>query len=263
MLEEKNDNLPIDNLEADGILENQSQFEESSVESNGVESVAETVEELIPEVVAEPEVLDAAASEPEVAEETVSEITVEAVAEEAVKEQEEPAEELVSEEVETIAKEAEVAISTPEPDEKEKALNAIEASNAEESEDETVRERHEFPEEDYTAFDMETLVVKLEQLSGVDKVMLVKDHIEGIKKEFLSQYNHFIEDKKEEFHNENPDTTEEFEYHLPAKAKFDQLYRDYKGRLNSHFKNLQNNLKVNLEKREAIVEEIKEKRHQK
>lgn len=267
MLEEKNDNLPIDNQEADGTQENQTKVEETLEESTGVESVAETVEEVITEVVAEPEVTEEAAAEPEVSEdvttepevieEPVSEITEEPAAEKVVEAQQEPVEEQVSEVEEADAEEAVVTATTPEPDEKQKALSAIEASNAEESEDDSARERQEFPEEDYSTFDMDTLVAKLEQLALVEKVMLVKDHIEGIKKEFLSQYNHFIEDKKEEFLHENPDTTEEFEYHLPVKAKFDQLYRDYKSRLNSHFKNLQNNLKANLEKREAIVEEIK------
>jgi hypothetical protein len=46
-----------------------------------------------------------------------------------------------------------------------------------------------------------------------DKVMSVKDHVEEIKKAFLAQYNHFIEEKKEEYQAENPDTTEDFQYH--------------------------------------------------
>jgi hypothetical protein len=58
--------------------------------------------------------------------------------------------------------------------------------------------------------------------------MSVKDHVEEIKKAFLAQYNHFIEEKKEEYQAENPDTTEDFQYQFPLKVKFDQSYSIYK-----------------------------------
>ena len=87
--------------------------------------------------------------------------------------------------------------------------------------------------------------------------MAVKDHVEEVKKAFLSKYHHFIEEKKDEFHAENPDSTEDFHYHLPLKTKFDQLYSQYRERKNTHFKSLQSNLKANLENRLAIVEELK------
>jgi hypothetical protein len=43
---------------------------------------------------------------------------------------------------------------------------------------------------------MEQLVDELQILVNNDKVMSVKDHVEEIKKAFLAQYNHFIEEKK-------------------------------------------------------------------
>ena len=141
--------------------------------------------------------------------------------------------------------------------EHQKALNAIDDSNAEESEDETLKERHAIPMLDYHSMSMEALVDELEKLSTVEKVMSIKEHVEEIKKEFLSKYNHFIDEKKDEFLAENPDSSEEFEYHLPLKPKFDSLYKLIKGKQNAHFKSLQNNLQANLNRRLAIVEEIK------
>ncbi|RVT76557.1 DUF349 domain-containing protein [Flavobacterium sufflavum] len=141
---------------------------------------------------------------------------------------------------------------------KQQALNEIEASNAEENEDETLKARHEIPMLDYDTLSMEALVKELQKLVTNEKVMSIRDHIEEIKKAFLSKYNHFIEEKKEEFHAENPDSTEEFQYHFPLKAIFDQFYNLYKDNKNTHFKSLQNNLKTNLEVRLAIVEELKE-----
>ncbi|WP_418263333.1 DUF349 domain-containing protein [Flavobacterium faecale] len=138
------------------------------------------------------------------------------------------------------------------------ALNAIEESNAEEGEDETLRERHEIPLLDYDMLSMESLVDELQKLVATNKVMSIKEHIDEIKKSFLAKYYHFIEEKKEEFHTENPDSTEDFQYHLPLKATFDHFYTEYKNKKNAHFKSLESNLKSNLENRLAIVEELKD-----
>jgi len=140
----------------------------------------------------------------------------------------------------------------------ESAMNAIENVNAAESEDETLKDRHEIPMLNYETLSMDELVAELEKLVEVVKVMSVKDHVEEIKSAFLSKYNHFIEEKKDEFIAENPESTEEFHYHLPLKSKFDQLYSLFRDKKNTHFKSLQTNLKSNLETRLAIVEALKE-----
>ena len=138
------------------------------------------------------------------------------------------------------------------------ALDAITNSNAEESEDETLKERHDIPMQDYDTFSLDALVDELRKLVNTDKVMSVKDHIEEIKKSFLLQYNHLIEEKKEEFNASKQDPNEEFEYHSPLKSKFDEYYNVFREKRNAHFKHLQTNLKSNLENRLAIVEELKE-----
>ncbi|MCD0469184.1 DUF349 domain-containing protein [Flavobacterium sp. JAS] len=138
------------------------------------------------------------------------------------------------------------------------ALDAITNSNAEESEDETLKERHDIPMQDYNTFSLDALVDELKKLVNDDKAMSVKDHIEEIKKAFLLQYNHLIEEKKEEFNASKEDPNEEFEYHSPLKSKFDEYYNIFREKRNAHFKHLQTNLKSNLENRLAIVEELKE-----
>jgi hypothetical protein len=138
------------------------------------------------------------------------------------------------------------------------AMNSISESNAEESEDETLKGRHEIPMEDYDTFTMEKLVELLEPLVEVEKVMLVKEHVEEVKKAFFSKYNHLIEEKKEEFQHDNTDASLEFEYHFPLKDKFDQLYDQFRSKRNKHYKSLQTNLEGNLKVRTALVEELKE-----
>jgi Domain of Unknown Function (DUF349) len=137
------------------------------------------------------------------------------------------------------------------------ALDAINHTNAEESEDETLKERHDIPMQDYDALPLESLVDELKKLVDNEKVMSVKEHIEEIKKSFLAKYNHLLEEKKEAFLLENTDSNEEFQYHSPLKTKFDQYYNQFRDSKNSHFKSLQTNLKTNLENRLAIVEELK------
>ncbi|OYQ38239.1 chromosome segregation protein [Flavobacterium cyanobacteriorum] len=135
------------------------------------------------------------------------------------------------------------------------AVEAIESSNAEAGEDGAGH--HDIPMKNYEALSMEQLVAELETLAGNDKVMAVKDHVEEIRKEFYAKYNHLIEEKKDEYSHDNNGDTAGFEYHFPLKNRFDSLYNQYRDRKNSHFKKLQNDLKGNLEKRVAIIEELK------
>jgi hypothetical protein len=169
-----------------------------------------------------------------------------------------PSDETIQTAAESVEATVETVLNTETEAENQNALNAIADTNAAESEDETLKERHEIPMQNYEAFTMEVLVAELEKLVGIEKVMVVKDHIEEIKSHFISKYNHFIEEKKDEFVAENPDSTEEFHYHLPLKSKFDQLYAQFRDKRNDHFKSLETNLKSNLEIRLAIVEELKE-----
>lgn len=138
------------------------------------------------------------------------------------------------------------------------ALDAIAETNAEESEDETLKERHEIPMQDYDTLSLEALVDELKSLVSNDKILSFKDHIEEIKKAFLAKYNHLLEEKKEEFLAENQDPNEDFQYHSPLKTQFDKYYSLFRDTKNTHFKSLQTNLKTNLENRLAIVEELKE-----
>lgn len=236
MLEEQNDNLP----NADGNL-----IEETNNAIQGENTNAET--EAIVEAIIENN---------EVSEETITEevsATEEIPSPEVIEiPQEEAAENVIE------LTDEQVADDTFMHETKKSALESIDESNAEESEDETLKNRHEIPLLDYDTMSLQQLVEELENLVAVEKVMSVKDHVEELKKAFLTEYQHFIEEKKEEFLAENPETTEDFHYHLPLKSTFDQLYSQYRDKKNNHFQSLQNNLKANLNNRLVIVEELKE-----
>ena len=237
MLEEKNDNL----LKADGNLEINSpemiQTETAVLEDleNVETSNEETAEQLkeITSTIADEELQDAQA-------------VIEA---EAIVDSETPVEAL-----DAVIKE----VTHVDSSENNTITNAIADTNAEESEDITLKDRHDIPMLDYDTLTLESLVEELKNLVTNEKVMSIKDHVEEIKKSFLAKYNHLIEEKKEEFLAENPDTNEEFHYHSPLKTTFDQYYSLFRDNKNTHFKSLQTNLKTNLENRLAIVEELKE-----
>ncbi|WP_333601101.1 DUF349 domain-containing protein [Flavobacterium sp.] len=273
MLEEKNDNLQ--NADGNVVSESQevttteNQATAAEVETPTEEAVEETVaatevetpaEEVVEETVAE-QATEKPAIEVAVLTESLTEDEIEVAAEkEALVEEVVEAEmkTSVEEEVEEEpAAEVETPVEVVAESDNNAAISAIEEVNAEESEDESLKERHDIPMLDYETLSMEQLVDELGDLVVVEKVMSVKDHVEELKKAFLSKYYHFIDEKKEEYHAENPETTEDFHYHFPLKVKFDQLYTQYREKKNNHFQSLQNSLKGNLENRLAIVEELK------
>lgn len=136
-------------------------------------------------------------------------------------------------------------------------LEEIDNSNAEESEDDSIKEKHEIPVLDYDALSMEALTDELEKLVENEKVMAIKDHVEGIRKAFSDKYHHFIDEKKEEFLAQNNEEGLDFEYHFPLKNKFDAIYNAYKVSKAKHFKQLQNNLEQNFAVRESLIDELK------
>ncbi len=132
----------------------------------------------------------------------------------------------------------------------------IEASNAEDAEDEGNNDRHTIPFKEYDAMSLEALVIELEKLVSGEKVQAIKEHVDGIKNEFNSKFNTLIDEKKEEFLNEGGNEID-FYYSSPIQKRFKDAYKEYRGNLHSHYKNIETNLKSNLDNRLQIIEEIK------
>jgi len=165
-----------------------------------------------------------------------------------------PIEQQVEEQIETPIESQEVEDLSS----NQSVLEEIDNSNAEENEDDSLKEKHEIDMLDYDALSMEELTDELEKLVTNEKVMAIKDHAEGIRKAFSDKYQHFIDEKREEFNAQNNEEGVEFEYHFPLKNKFDSIFNTYKTNKNKHFKQLQNNLEHNFAVREALIEELKQ-----
>ena len=157
----------------------------------------------------------------------------------------------------------EASASKDESDEKEaegskeaEVQTEIDHSNAEDAEDTDNYKRHHIPMQDYHAMSMENLVGELQRLVRNERVQAIKKHVDGIKHEFDQKFQEFIEHKKEEFVSKGGNPSD-FRYSSVAKRNFNEVFNEYREKRQAYYKNLENSLKENLEKRLGIIEELK------
>lgn len=135
-------------------------------------------------------------------------------------------------------------------------LDEIDESNAEDAEDEGNTDRHKIEFKDYENMSLEMLAIELEKLVKSEKVQAIKKHVDAIKGEFKDKFDSLLDEKKEEFLADGGNEID-FYYSNPIKKRFNNSYREYRKKLNDHYKSIQESLKDNLEERLAIIEEIK------
>ncbi|MDT8413871.1 MAG: DUF349 domain-containing protein [Flavobacteriaceae bacterium] len=135
-------------------------------------------------------------------------------------------------------------------------MHEVESENATDAEDHDNHRRHFLPMEDYHNMSLEKLVDVLEKLLKNERVQVIRDHVESIKSEFNSQYEALIEEKKEAFIEEGGNELD-FDYSLPIRQHFQNLYKEYKEKRNHYYKELEQALQTNLQTRLEIIEEVK------
>lgn len=135
-------------------------------------------------------------------------------------------------------------------------MDEIDESNAEDAEDEGNKERHTIEFKEYDKMSLEALAIELEKLLKNEKVQAIKKHVDGIKNEFNSKFNALIDEKKADFINDGGNEID-FYYSSPVQKRFKSAYRDYRNKLNAHYKNIEQNLKQNLQNKLEIIEELK------
>jgi len=140
--------------------------------------------------------------------------------------------------------------------EKENVLEEIDENNAEDAEDRDNQHRHTIPMLDYHSMSMENLVGELQRLVRNEKVQAIKKHVDGIKSEFNLKFQEFIEGKKEDFITSGGSEID-FKYNSVTKRQFNEVYQDYREKRNQYYKNLEKDLKANLNRRLEIIEELK------
>lgn len=154
--------------------------------------------------------------------------------------------------------EAEKESSTEENEtsESEDVINEIDESNAEDAEDEGNKERHTIEVKEYDKMSLESLAIELEKLLKNEKVQAIRSHANEINNEFKTKFQALLDEKKTEFLNDGGNEID-FYYTSPIQKRFKAAYRDYRNKLNEHYKNLEKNLKQNLADKLEIIEELK------
>jgi ACT domain-containing protein len=135
-------------------------------------------------------------------------------------------------------------------------IDEIDESNAEDAEDTDNEKRHYIPFLDYHSMPMENLVGELQKLVRNEKVQAIGKHVSAIKYEFDQKFQEFLEHKKEEFVSKGGNEID-FKYNSVAKRQFNEVYADYREKRDQYYKQLEQNLKNNLQKRLEIIEELK------
>ncbi|MCX2720440.1 DUF349 domain-containing protein [Lentiprolixibacter aurantiacus] len=170
-----------------------------------------------------------------------------------------PVEEKVTKvEEETVATAASIKDDSADLDEssEKEAVDEIEESNAEDAEDEGHQRRHHIPMLDYHSMSMENLVGELQRLIRNEKIQAIKRHADAIKQEFDEKFKEFLEQKKEEFVSKGGNEID-FKYNSVTKRQFNEVYNEYRDKRSQYYRNLEESLKANLEKRLALIEELK------
>jgi len=139
------------------------------------------------------------------------------------------------------------------PDE---VLEEIDQENAEDAEDTENEKRHHIPVLDYHAMSMENLVGELQRLVKNEKVQAINKHVNGIKHEFDLKFQEFLEHKKEEFVASGGNEID-FRYNSVTKRQFNEVYKEFREKRDTYYRNLEQNLKKNLENRLTLIEQLK------
>ena len=156
----------------------------------------------------------------------------------------------------TTSEETKDEDATEETEQSDDPIEEIEESNAEDAEDVENEKRHHIPMLDYHAMSMENLVGELQRLVKNEKIQAINKHVSSIKYEFDQKFQEFLEHKKEEF-VANGGNEIDFRYNSVAKRQFNEVYSEYREKRDQHYKQLEQNLKGNLQKRLEIIEQLK------
>jgi len=155
----------------------------------------------------------------------------------------------VSEKVETSKDDAE-----DETTETTEAIDAVEKEVAEEAEKEVEKETVSVI--DYSKMDLESLVDALQELIKNHPINQIKNQVEGIKSAFNQQFGTLLSAKKAVFLEEGGNVID-FHFSSPIKASYNKLLSEYKEKRDAHYKNLETQLKGNLEKRMVVIDSLK------
>lgn len=149
---------------------------------------------------------------------------------------------------------SEDAVTKADPSSGNEAVDAVEeevAKNAENSNDED--------EEDAVNYDelaLEELVAILEKAVKEEPVQKIKGKTDAIKSAFNQKFGALLAEKKAQFLAEGGESID-FQFTSPLKSTYNALLSEYKKKRDAYYADLDAQLKINLEKRNLVIEQLK------
>lgn len=141
-------------------------------------------------------------------------------------------------------------------DENSEAVKEIEDSVAESAEKEDSKE-DETPSVDYSKLSLEELAASLKKIIANNPIQKIKSQVDAVKNAFNAKFGALLAEKKAAFLAEGGNSID-FQFSSPIKSEYNSLLSDYKKQRDSYYKDLEKQLKLNLEKRVEAIESLKD-----
>ncbi len=141
---------------------------------------------------------------------------------------------------------------------KNKSTESIPEPSLEKNESSTSKEKETKGEEkiDYNSFSIIELVSELEKLTKQDNWFNQTKNIQEITHQFETKFKNEIQIKKEEFIKEGGNEID-FYFRPSHKNEFDQIIKDHKKKKRSFFQEREQTQRLNLERKQEIIENLK------
>ncbi|WP_405605577.1 DUF349 domain-containing protein [Polaribacter sp. Asnod1-A03] len=168
------------------------------------------------------------------------------------------------ESVENVKKNETEVISTPEIketstnviDETTEAVNEVEKSVAENAEEANEESKEEDTTVDYSVLSLDELVAELKKTLANNPVQKVKSQVDGIKNAFNQKFGALLAEKKAAFLEAGGNSID-FQFSSPIKSEYNKLLSEHKRQRDAYYADLEKQLKLNLEKRLIVIENLK------
>ncbi len=109
---------------------------------------------------------------------------------------------------------------------------------------------------DYEGKSLEELVAELGRLVKEGQVQSINNNVNKIKNIFNLKFGKLLKEEKEKFLTEGGNVID-FQYNNPIKSTYNSILYDFKIKRNEYYSNQEDRLKVNLENKLEVIEELK------
>ena len=134
-------------------------------------------------------------------------------------------------------------------------VDEIEEKIAESSEKTSEHKEEEF--QSYEGMSLESLVDSFDKLLKGNPIQKINKQANAIKNSFDEQFSKLLAEKKATFIQEGGESIN-FSYSNPLKNQFNELIKDFRDTRTKYYKNLESELKDNLELRLSAIEQLKD-----